>query len=130
MLIMPLVTDDLDSDGLDEQARARAAHLTAKAVLEKVRATWTTDSETSELPSSIHAAAPDDAVEGLSCLYVFAARIGGRAVEDPAVARQWLNGWSAARARVPDDGRAALDAGIAFGARLHQAMGIEEDPAK
>jgi len=123
---MPRVADDVES----ETHRARTAHLRAKTVLEEVRAGWGTDSATSELPGLIRAAAPDDAVFGLSCLYVFAARVGGRAAEDPQVAVQWLSGWSAARRRVPEDGRAALDAAVAFATRLHDAMGIADDRAK
>lgn len=110
----------------NSQDAARGAHLAAKQALVGVRAEWGGETETSTLSQRISDAATDDAIAGLANLYVFAARVGGRQTDDPAVATKWLTGWSSARARVPDDGRAALDAGIAFATRLHKAMGIEE----
>lgn len=123
---MPSVNDEIHSDPPDDEQRVRAAHRRAKAVLEEVRSRWGAESPTSELPTIIHTASPDEAVRGLSCLYIFASRVGGATADDPVVAERWLTGWCGARARVPDDGRAALDAGIAFAARLHDAMGLAE----
>jgi hypothetical protein len=121
---MPPVDGEIETARAESEERARAAHLRAKAVLQEVRSRWGAESETSTLPRLIEAAAPDDLVARLSCLYVFASRVGGATADDPDVAARWLAGWSGARARVPDDGRAALDAGIAFATRLHDAMGI------
>jgi len=123
---MPPVNDGIHEDMSDDEKRARAAHRRAKTVLEDVRSRWAPESRTSELVALIASASQDEAVHGLSCLYIFASRVGGATADDPAVAKRWLTGWSGTRARVPDDGRAALDAGIAFAARLHKAMGLAD----
>jgi hypothetical protein len=123
---MPSVSDGIHNERSDDEERARAAHRRAKEVLEEVRSRWGAESPTSGLPAMIARASPEEVVHGLSCLYIFASRVGGATADDPAVAQRWLTGWSGARARVPDDGRAALDAGIAFAARLHDAMGLAD----
>jgi hypothetical protein len=109
-----------------EEEQARRAHRNARATLTRTRAAWLPTTPTRELGPMLAERAPSDAANDLACLYLFAAKIGGANAEDPAVAMRWLSGWSAARERVPDDGRAALDAGIAFATRLHEAMGLDE----
>ena len=119
------MTDGKNANSHDD---ARKAHLEAKQVLVDVRAGWGTETATAALPARLSDAAGEENISGLASLYVFAARVGGRQTDDPTVATKWLAGWSSARARVPDDGRAALDAGIAFATRLHDAMGITGSP--
>jgi len=118
------MTGMTDADATNPGLAAQRAHIAARRTLESVRAEWSLDTDTAELHPRIAGAADDDDIAGLASLYVFAARVSGRQTDDPAIAEKWLTGWSSARARVPDDGRAALDAGIAFAKRLHEAMGI------
>ncbi len=59
----------------------------------------------------------------LARMYLLGARVGADAAGDPARAARWLEGWSGARGRTPDEARAALAAGIAFGERVLRESG-------
>ncbi len=59
----------------------------------------------------------------LARMYLLGARVGADAAGDPTRAARWLEGWSGARGRTPDEARAALAAGIAFGERVLRESG-------
>ena len=115
---------------MNAQPPDAAVHAEALAALRRAARALGPVPEPSTLADAIEreaaaAAGADPArVRGRALLYLYGARVGGAAATDPEVAGRWLRGWASARARTPDEARAALAAGIAFAERVHRALGL------
>ena len=116
---------------MDAQRHPEAAvHAEALAALRRAARRLEPAPAPAALPEAVEreAAAANGAdaarVLAQALLYVYGARVGGAAATDPEVAGRWLRGWASARARTPDEARAALAAGIAFAERVHRALGL------
>lgn len=68
---------------------------------------------------------PPGTVRDLARAYLLGARVGGDAA-DPVRAARWLEGWSRARSRTPEQAHLAVVDAIRFGERLHRALGIPD----
>lgn len=120
------------TDSPDEAAVA-AAHRAALAALRRAVEILGPTPEPARLPAAVDQAVAELAGEGdreltrdLTRLYLYGARVGAGAAQDPRLAERWLKGWSAARARTPEQARAALVDGIRFADRVHRTIGLEE----
>lgn len=114
---------------MNAQPPDAAVHAEALAALRRAALRLGPAPAPAALPEAVDreaaAAGSDPArVRAQALLYLYGARVGGAAATDPEVAGRWLRGWASARARTPDEARAAVAAGIAFAERVHRALGI------
>lgn len=110
----------------DEADEALAAHRAALATLRATVGALGPQPDAAAMPDAIAQAGAETghaAAAEIARMYVFGARVGAAAAGDPERARQWLEGWCGARSRTPDEARAALAAGIAFGERVLREAG-------
>jgi hypothetical protein len=116
-------------DARPERHPEAAVHAEALAALRRAARRLGPVPQPSALPDAVEreaaAGGADPArVLAQAHLYLYGARVGGAAATDPEVAGRWLRGWASARARTPDEARAALAAAIAFAERVHRALGL------